>query len=607
MPNPNLPINFRKNTYIGARYVPKFSDTPGSEWDNSIQYEPLTIVLYQGNSYTSKTFVPIGVDINNTTYWAPTGNYNAQVEQYRQEVLQYLGNRPFRGCKDFGMGDGKDDTTKFQSAIEQCATNKWILWVEEYMTLNISDTLNLPANSFIRIDGKIMCSSPNKLFNNLDGNPHPGYTGKSNIVIYGNGQINETGQSASTIQTLISFAHANGIMINGITFNVEYTTHIFEIISCKNVYIYDVQVYGQGITNDYHNSAIQIEAAVSPSGQGGAIPYDGTPCTHLNISRCYFEGIDTGISSESQGETIYEHSNIIIDNCCFVNILNSGVTPFGFKDSVIQNCYFNGGGKGLINANYHGQGTHSSNLSILNNVILNAGTGYTGAGTYQSLCPIYVGFDKNTIVKGNIIKGSNGVGIFANTSSNLYIENNDFSDLCKYNVDNKSATTPMLSFPNSVNVFVRNNAIKTVHGDVYTNTVFGGHNPECVQSNLINIPVKTGVSNTYNTTTITSGDKSVGDVIACSKSPFNFEKLVILYQIHGGTQVSAILENTGYTGHSVGYATDNQGYMAYCHFTLANDSITWDTGRVVNLTTGAIDNSIIIKTIRGVSNGNIIM
>lgn len=86
MPNPNLPINFRKNTYIGARYVPKFADTPGSEWDNSIQYEPLTIVLYQGNSYTSKTFVPVGVDINNGTYWANTGNYNAQVEVYRQEV-----------------------------------------------------------------------------------------------------------------------------------------------------------------------------------------------------------------------------------------------------------------------------------------------------------------------------------------------------------------------------------------------------------------------------------------------------------------------------------------------------------------------------------------
>lgn len=78
------PTNPKYNTYIGARYVPIF----GGEWDNSKTYEPLVIVTNQGNSYTSVTFVPTGIDINNTTYWALTGNYNAQVEQYRQEVAQ---------------------------------------------------------------------------------------------------------------------------------------------------------------------------------------------------------------------------------------------------------------------------------------------------------------------------------------------------------------------------------------------------------------------------------------------------------------------------------------------------------------------------------------
>lgn len=71
-------------TYTGARYVPLFADP--AQWDNTRAYEPLTIVLNQGNSYTSKTFVPVGVDIGNEDYWALTGNYNAQVEAYRQEV-----------------------------------------------------------------------------------------------------------------------------------------------------------------------------------------------------------------------------------------------------------------------------------------------------------------------------------------------------------------------------------------------------------------------------------------------------------------------------------------------------------------------------------------
>ena len=76
-------------TYIGARYVPIFGrkDEDSIIWDNSKPYEPLTIVLYEGNSFTSRQFVPAGIDINSKEFWAETGNYNAQVEQYRQEVL----------------------------------------------------------------------------------------------------------------------------------------------------------------------------------------------------------------------------------------------------------------------------------------------------------------------------------------------------------------------------------------------------------------------------------------------------------------------------------------------------------------------------------------
>ena len=73
--------------YIGARYVPLFADP--LQWDNERTYEPLTIVQHQGNSYTSRQAVPVGIDITNEDFWALTGNYNAQVEQYRQEVLQF--------------------------------------------------------------------------------------------------------------------------------------------------------------------------------------------------------------------------------------------------------------------------------------------------------------------------------------------------------------------------------------------------------------------------------------------------------------------------------------------------------------------------------------
>lgn len=76
------------NTYIGARYVPIFADP--IEWDKAKSYEPLTIVTYQGDSYTSKTFVPAQTEITNTEFWVRTGSYNAQVEQYRKEVQEVV-------------------------------------------------------------------------------------------------------------------------------------------------------------------------------------------------------------------------------------------------------------------------------------------------------------------------------------------------------------------------------------------------------------------------------------------------------------------------------------------------------------------------------------
>ena len=75
--------------YIGARYVPKFFEGVGgsNEWGgSSIAYEPLVVVTYLNNTYTSKKPVPVGIDISNTEYWVLTGAYNAQVEEYRQAV-----------------------------------------------------------------------------------------------------------------------------------------------------------------------------------------------------------------------------------------------------------------------------------------------------------------------------------------------------------------------------------------------------------------------------------------------------------------------------------------------------------------------------------------
>lgn len=71
-----------KNKYIGNRYVPKHA----SVWDVNKDYESLTVVLWEGSSYTTRKNTPAGVDIHNDEYWALSANFNGQIENYRQDV-----------------------------------------------------------------------------------------------------------------------------------------------------------------------------------------------------------------------------------------------------------------------------------------------------------------------------------------------------------------------------------------------------------------------------------------------------------------------------------------------------------------------------------------
>lgn len=88
--------------------MPLFADP--IDWDKMKTYEPLTIVYHQGNSYTSRQSVPAGVAITDTSYWALTGNYNAQIEQYRKETASKLSNVTTDGTLN---GDGtKTDPLK---------------------------------------------------------------------------------------------------------------------------------------------------------------------------------------------------------------------------------------------------------------------------------------------------------------------------------------------------------------------------------------------------------------------------------------------------------------------------------------------------------------
>ena len=113
-PRPCPPPAVKPGTsmYIGARYVPIFADPV--YWSNDWAFEPLTIVVKDGDCYTSKCYVPEGAPLpvrpeNQNTYWVRTSDYNYQFEELRQAVVDLS-----KQVEKFAQ-DNKDFTAQMQA------------------------------------------------------------------------------------------------------------------------------------------------------------------------------------------------------------------------------------------------------------------------------------------------------------------------------------------------------------------------------------------------------------------------------------------------------------------------------------------------------------
>lgn len=109
--------------YIGARYVPVFA----GDWDQTREYEALTVVQYQGDSYTSKMYVPVGIAINNTQYWIKSANFNQQVAAMGSRIDALQGQYD-QDIEDL-QGDVQDlqgNITTLGTRIDSCLPTSFV-------------------------------------------------------------------------------------------------------------------------------------------------------------------------------------------------------------------------------------------------------------------------------------------------------------------------------------------------------------------------------------------------------------------------------------------------------------------------------------------------
>lgn len=313
--------------YIGARYVPKFSEP--IVWDKRRGYEALEIVTYLGTSYTSKKPVPAGTEIDNEEYWVVTGNYNAQVEQYRQETQEVIKNLTTLGSKvDFTydyvvnlafLGFSESNTASKNAEIlrEALRTSKCAIIYIPRGQYNISKVdIDFELQS-IKICG---CGhGDNGSCLNIETDYCFNITGKIRNVIFDNFAIMcKTGASGININTT---EHANGVMLT-------------------NMFIHDA-TYGLTLTNVVYFKAIDCYINLGNDNVGYCVKVNGYEYNYF--IRCHFQ---CNISSKNEKDLVIIDSTSYtwFNTCEFAKTTKSGIllisNASNCRRTNIDNCVF---------------------------------------------------------------------------------------------------------------------------------------------------------------------------------------------------------------------------------------------------------------------------
>lgn len=414
-------------TYTGARYVPLFADP--AEWSSSNAYEPLTIVIHEGNSYTSKTFVPVGVDISNEQYWALTGNYNAQVEAYRKEVLALSKNltdltNEYNGISpDFNA----------QVITQEMGVNAGLQY--------IIDTASNQGFGRILLKGTYELTEP-LIINRLNENTN------LSIIFYGNGVIKKGAnfKGDRLIQIKMGFHDEDNIIFDNISFDgVDKTVNAIDN--------YDMLLpYNQDPTDKaQHNESKFIRfnnCSFSNCYMGvklSSLSYTFTGCiftycnygAYLNCSSnnntflgCSFRHNLIGVAVISFDSTLGTLGNSFF-GCIFESNANLGYYSSNQIDSEINGCYFEYNGY-QINADFPHHPTNQQCHCYFNDFGLQGGTrlygSYFAPATTGSGTSIYGSFTNSFFVlmngniginfaKGCYIYTRDSLGVIFNSSS----------------------------------------------------------------------------------------------------------------------------------------------------------------------------------------------
>lgn len=305
--------------YIGARYVPLFADP--IDWDKTNTYEPLTIVSHAGNSYTSRQYVPKDIEITDESYWALTGNYNAQVEQYRKETATV-------------KAELETETTTRENA--DTALSNRITPLEKNMPSKLDvvahdDTLDGAGTSSNKLRVKLNHSNP---VNDTDNTVYPALAKNKET-----GKINGIAFNAGTGLTAYNSDDVN------VGPGIRLTDDIQANIENSETRVFDIKAYKASNDPDYTNAWNHIIDKIT---DGGTIYFpSGTYDGEFNITKPHITVTGSGI----------------VNNTIHVNVESTNTNP---DMTIIDGLTIKSGDDPCINL-HHTIGCVITNCNLIGN------------------------------------------------------------------------------------------------------------------------------------------------------------------------------------------------------------------------------------------------
>lgn len=394
--------------YVGARYLPIIV----GDWDINKEYEPLMVVYYNGASYTSKTYIPAGIDISNTEYWALSADYNAQVAAYRAEVIQAISD--FNNLKNGIVNDFK--SIRLFSGFEDLGSvvcyfvNKYIFvsFSENDFTLNVYDdtftflnsytyNYSIHANAAFTFNNKIYIVdsnnsdlyiinsdfSFNQVITSLENrNIYSGAAYNDHIYVYGTDTLYKLAEDYTVVEAI----SLTNISITTTGFSpvqqgiIIFNDYIYKIFNRPNIIIkYDfdgnpLNIIDIGIGNGYYPYG-EIENFFEKDGK--LLMYSGLYSGDANYPASYGQIFETNIDNVIGYNSIYGQQTPAYNNIMYCNKASTSKNPIGTNDKAFNNAfeagcvfsYLNQIGMGVQSIIFSGDFTND--VLVLSNVIVN--------------------------------------------------------------------------------------------------------------------------------------------------------------------------------------------------------------------------------------------